>query len=158
MPLFSISGHPILEWIRSSTNATKPDSPGSNSVSSMHTSPDHMREAFRAGDFRVSEQKFCCFGTSEGAARGFERAPVCTLQGVSTGPMSTTTRRGASELFRDLTPRQREVLLQLVAEGKSAKMIAGILSPFSENSGVPQSFHAGITSIADHGGIDSLCH
>jgi len=40
---------------------------------------------------------------------------------------SDHARRGTSKLFRELTPRQREVL-QLVCEGKSAKMIAAILN------------------------------
>lgn len=86
----------------------------------MHSDPDYASEAFRAGAGG--------FVLKQSAASELTSALKAVLAGGTyVTPLLATAAPQATEQASILTPRQREVL-QLVAEGKSAKEIASILN------------------------------
>ncbi len=93
---------------------------------SMHGQADYVREAFNAG----ASAYVCKTSASAELSRAVREALrgrqfVC-VPGAGPELLTPESKKLGSSLFRQLTPRQREVL-QLVAEGKSAKMIAADL-------------------------------
>ena len=90
----------------------------------MHSDPDYVREAFRAGArgyiLKRSAASELITAINEVMKDRFYITPLVTREAL--GPLLDT---GVKEKSR-LTPRQREVL-QLVSEGRSAKEIGAIL-------------------------------
>lgn len=94
----------------------------------MQSSREYIREAFEAGasgyvlkQAAASELLNAIHDVQQG------RFFVSPLVGNSASQNSVRLNQNPSKLFAALTSRQREVL-QLVAEGKSAKQIAALLS------------------------------
>ena len=86
----------------------------------MHSDPNYAAEALRVGA--------CGYVLKSSAASELSAALRAALEGGTyVTPLIATGGSPFSEQSSVLTPRQREVL-QLVAEGKSAKEIASILN------------------------------
>ena len=96
-------------------------------ILSMHAGAEYVAEAFHAGASGYM-LKSCTPGELELAIAAVARGEVWLSPGVSRrvvhGYRDASARRG--KVRASLTPRQRETL-QLIAEGKSTKQIAGIL-------------------------------
>jgi len=119
---------PLLNGIEAARQLKRAD-PGIKLVFlTMHSDVSHVREAFRAGA--------SAYVVKRSASTELLTAIRAVLKGRSyLSPLVTTDvleiflkkDSGAGESFAGLTPRQREVL-QLLAEGRSIKEIAGVLN------------------------------
>ena len=95
----------------------------------MHADPAYVRQAFRAGAsgyvVKSSASSHLIEAIQEVAAgrRYISPIPGADLSDLLSGDPTTGA---AGELSDSLTPRQREIL-QLVAEGRTAREIAGVL-------------------------------
>lgn len=95
----------------------------------MHADKNHVQEAFRAGAsgyvLKLGAASELTLAIREVLAGRIYISPlIAQIGATSEKPVGKRSRTGA---FHALTPRQREVL-QLVAEGKTGKEIAGILN------------------------------
>ncbi len=93
---------------------------------SMHNQADYVREAFHAGGSGYVCKTSASAELATAVREVLRGHQYISLPGSVAEVISVKSKRTGSSMFRELTPRQREVL-QLVAEGKSAKMIAADL-------------------------------
>jgi DNA-binding NarL/FixJ family response regulator len=95
----------------------------------MHADPDYVAEAFRAGAMGYLLKRAAAselLAAIRAVLKGDHYvSPFVTRNALQS--MISSSKQAGGNLLDRLTPRQREVL-QLVAEGRSRKEIAGILN------------------------------
>jgi DNA-binding NarL/FixJ family response regulator len=119
---------PSLNGIEATRRIRQLDAKVKIIVVTMHTSAEYVREAFEAGASAYVLKQAAGSELSTAIQDAFRgRYFISPLAAKHIPGLSRGTEQNDPKLFRSLTPRQREVL-QLIAEGKSAKMIAGQLN------------------------------
>lgn len=100
----------------------------------MHADPAYVRQAFRAGAHgyvvksSVSSQLVAAIAAVQAGERYLSPIPGVDLaEMLGEAPGAAAAGQATGELADNLTPRQREIL-QLVAEGRTAREIAVVLA------------------------------
>jgi len=116
-------GMPLLNGIEATRRLSKISPETKVVIVTAHNEPQYVVEAFRARRHRLRTKALRDFRIGDRDPAGAEREYLCHAAGRQSGGGG---RAGTRTVRPALTARQREVL-QLVAEGCTAKEIANVL-------------------------------